>query len=450
MRRSPPTNHVMRNSGEPLPLRERVPGSGVAGGRPYNGTLRYGAPADPRRRQMSDSPSGPPDYSAVSGSTRQLTRQILWSLRPLSWLVALCVITGAAVPLVAPLQPRFDATSLIVLQQAVGRTATLPQVVRTVFEDGDVARIVVDDPALGGDPDELIPDRLDVVIELDSIVFQVVGRSSDPAEATLLSEVGAAALLDQLNRAGSSLGSFALLSPAQVPSTPAFAVAVEIQSAFGAALGWLVGLALVALVAIASRPTVTDLDVASSIGTRLLGVVDMPVVTQTFPGPRGVAGLGQVTRRITEAPTSRIMMVSESPLTLQRQALVVMVAAVLAPLRTTILTAPRALHNAAVTHAQPSRPRSAVQESRREIELIEGTGALDALDPHQVPASVILVIHRGMRQSRLRTLAGDYARQDLLGVVVLDRPRGQRATQVTGSNDDATNVRRAVPPSSTL
>ncbi len=458
MQRSSPNTAVMLNSGVPFPPSDRGPEIGVANGRPQRGPLESGATDDPRSQlpaqpgllrassRAPDAPSGPPDYSAVSGSTRQLTRQILWSLRSLSSLMALGIIAGATVPLLTPLEPRFEATSLIVLQQTVGRPATLPQLVRTVFEDGPVASIVVADPAIGGDPDALIPDRLDIVIELDSIVFRVVGRSADPAAATQLAEVGATALLDQLNRSGSSLGSFAVLNPAQVPSTPSFAIAVEIQSVFGAVLGWLVAVALIVFIALLRRPTVGGPDVSTAIGWPFLGVVDMPVVTETFPGPRGVAGLGQVVRRIAEATTSRIMMVSEARLTRQRQALLVMVAVVLAPLRTTVLTAPRELHLATVEHRRGSSPPPAVDGAPPDIELIEGTGALDALDPHRVAASVVLVIHRGMRRSRLRALAGDYAKQDLLGVVILDRASRPRAARAAGTGGDVTHSSRAVTP----
>ncbi len=353
----------------------------------------------------------------MTAGARSRSAHIVVGLRTYAWLLLGCVLLGGAVPLLRPVPPSYEAEALIVVRQLVGRAIALPGLGERVFNSGTVARRVASDPAIGGDPRTLIPDRLDVVIEPDSIVFTVVGRSPDPTEAAWLANLGAVAFVDELNRGGSTLGSFALQSEAQVPSAPRFALGPLPQAALGAATGLAVGCVLAMLLGLVRRQVVTAADI-EAIGANALGTVVLPArAAGRFPSPRAVPGVAALTRRLATTPSGRVMLVSQPSVGAERLRLLVMLAVSLIRLRMVSIQASPQVRKAVSSHPENAGRPMMQRDPLGRLVLVDGSQAIDALQP---AALVILVIRIGMPRSQLRRMAALYAREDLLGAVIVD------------------------------
>ena len=376
----------------------------------------------------------------MSSDRQRYDRYVTWSLRHFGWVLLVCVLVGAAAPLLAaPTVTTYQADALVVARQLTPNPRVLPALAESVFADGAVARAVADDPSLGAGTGTggLIPDRVSVVAGPDSITMVVQGRDGDPGTAARLANTAAAAFAAELNRGGSGVGEFAVQAPAVVPTTPLDQISDPLRAGIGALAGLVLGLGLVASVAAMYGPCVTAWDVESAVGVPLLGTVDLPrAAPGSYLGPRGIKGIATVTRWLATAPPGRLTLVSAPAAEGMRHRIYVMAAIAMSTVRPVKLEAPGdvvwAVRQQAPRGATPV-PSSAGPEVSDELALVDGASPWEILDPAATTVSVVAVAQLGISRRRLRALALDYLNGGLVGVILVRRRLGlRRARGVPG------------------
>ena len=155
-------------------------------------------------------------------------------MRHYGWVVAVCVLIGAAAPLLA-VRPEttYQANSVVVARSVTANPRVLPTLGASAFGDGAVAAAVAADPVVGGGTGDLIPDRLSLVAGPDSITMVVQARDPNPQRAAELADVAATAFAAELNRTGSGVGEFAVPAAAVVPDVPLEPVADSLLAELG-------------------------------------------------------------------------------------------------------------------------------------------------------------------------------------------------------------------------
>jgi hypothetical protein len=302
----------------------------------------------------------------------------------------------------------------------------LPDLAQNVFADGAVASAVAKDPAVHGAIAGLIPDRISLVAGQDSIALDVQAFDADPVTAARLANLAAAAFVDELNRAAAGNGQFALQSAAVVPTVPLDQLSPALWAAAGAVAGLLLGLGIIALLALLRRPVLTPDDVDSATGAPLLGTVRLPVLRRDdYPGPLGVPGIATVTRALAGASPGRLLVISAPADAGLRDRLFTMLAVAMWTVRPTKVAAPDAVVAAVSRHCHALRDtgRTPPGHDVGELILVDGGSPLDVLDPATTTVSVVAVVRRGIRRRALESLASDYANGGGLVGVVLVRAR---------------------------
>lgn len=340
-------------------------------------------------------------------------------------MVVACALAMAAATLfVAPASRTYESTALVIARELNVERSVLPRLGSAVFGSGAVANAVVADPALGGDAEDLIPDRLSLVAAEDSIVFIVQGRDSAPTDAARLANVAATAFVEQLNRGGAGIGEFALQAEAVVPSQPLSTLSTKLRVLVGGFAGILLGLGLVALVAAVRRPVVTSGDVERAVAVPVLGSMQLPAVTRRDSGPLRAHGLATVARWLAALPPGRLVLISPRSATGIRQRVYVLLTVALWTLRPVRLEAAPPVIEAAEQHRlEVVRAGSAVRSrgtARDALVVVDGGSPIEIVDPARTTLSVVVIVPRGLSQRRLRRLTLDYQGQELVGVVLVD------------------------------
>jgi hypothetical protein len=382
----------------------------------------------------------------VRSDRQRYDRYVTWSLRHFGWMILVCVLVGAAAPLLAaPTVTTYQADALVVARTLAPNPRVLPTLAESVFGDGAVAAAVTKDASLKTGEGALIPDRLSVVAGPDSITMVVQGRDGDPATAARLANVGAAAFAAELNRGGSGVGEFTVQAPAVVPTTPLDRVSNPLRAGIGALAGLVLGLGLVASVAAMHGPCVTAWDVERAVGVPLLGTVDLPrAAPGAYLGPRGIKGIATVTRWLATAPPGRLTFVSSPAAEGMRHRIYVMAAIAMSTVRPLRLKAPEAVVHAVRQQAPRGRTPASGAEADAELSLIDGASPEDILDPAATTVSVVAVAPLGISRRRLRALALDYLNGGLVGVVLVRRRLGLRRARVPAG--PTTSTPRALRP----
>jgi hypothetical protein len=384
---------------------------------------------------------------ALSFEGPRFARRLVWCLRHYGWVLVVCVLVGAAVPLlvVSP-GTTFQAEGVVVARQLTANPRVLPSLAEAVFADGAVASAVGADPAAGG-TGGLIPDRLSVVTGPDSITMEVQYRDEDPGTAAHLAGVAADAFAAELNRAGAGVGLFSVQSAPVIPTVPLDTLADSVRAGLGALAGLVIGLGLVALIAVLRRPCVTSDDVDGAVGVRLLGTVDLPrSAPGVYLGARGVRGIATVTRWLATTPPGRLTFISTPSASGIRHRIYVMVAIAMSTVRSLRLEAHPEIVEAVrrhSPHAADATPAGAHSQETGELILADGGSPVQIADPADTSAFFVAVAPLGISQRRLRALALDYFNAGLVGVVLVQRRLLGRPGKVTpGSPEQAA---RAVP-----
>lgn len=335
---------------------------------------------------------------------------LVWGVRRMAWLILGFVLAGAVVlpKVTATDAPTFQATALIVVRQIAVKPAVLPPLAKAVFSsDAMVRRVSTAATAAGltnvGGRAGLIPDRVGLVAAEDSIVLVVLGRSDDPGQAAQLADLGAAAFVDELNRIGSGVATFAVDSRARVPAGAADdqGPPMPLMAVAGGTAGLLIGLSLLWAVARLRRPLLDRTDVETRLGTRLLGTVIAPAAK---PDRTRVAqettGVASVARALLRSPYTTVILVSSSGTGTVRRFLL----GLLPP----ILYA----DGSAADHTADGQAYTTVADM----------SDLDvAMTVRQDDAGIVLVLRYGAPAGPARRVLAHYRSSDICGVVMVDR-----------------------------
>lgn len=357
----------------------------------------------------------------MSADVSRQSGRLTWYVRHYAWLVVACVLALAAAPLLLGTgESRYQAETLVVAQQLTANQEVLPQLAESVFAGGAVESAVAADPAVeGGD---LIPERLSVVTAEDSIAIVVQARDLDPTVAARLANLAAEAYVEELNRGGAGVGTFAVQAPAVVPAEPMSTMSPVLRAAAGALGGLILGCGLVALVRTIRRPVLDFQDVEEAAGAPLLGIVELPRARgHAFPGPRGVRGVAAVSRALAGVPAGRLLLVSTAADAGPRQRLFVMVATALRTVRGVGIEAPPEVAQAVERHALEDATSSPASP---DLLLIDGGSPVDLFSPGMVNVSVVAAAPRGVPRRTLRRLVSEYVGNGLVGVILLDEQIG--------------------------
>lgn len=356
-----------------------------------------------------------------------VSTRFAWALRTYGWMVLACALALAAAPLLLEQEePSYQADALVVARQLGVPPEALPRLGQAVFDGDALEARVAADPTVGGDPTELVPERLSLVAAEDSIVLVVQGRDPDPVAAANLATLGASILADELNRGGAGVGVFALQAPASVPTEPLDAPDHRLLMVVGALAGVVLGLGLVALVATLRRPVITAADVRETVGVPLLGTVRLVRARRhTYHGPVGVRGIATVTRWLGTVPPGRLLFISPSSTTSVRRRVLVMVAVALGILRRVRAEGPPEVLDAIERLRLGNGAVPPRADTSDELVLVDGSSPLEVVDPATTHVSAVVVAPLGVRRRRLHALASDYMDAGLVGVVLVELRLGR-------------------------
>jgi len=234
-----------------------------------------------------------------------------WGVRRYPWVLVLSIVVCAGLlPLVSILQrPTYAATSLVVARSAEVDLAALPRYGQAVFDDGTVARQV--GQVLGVSSTDVVPSIASVEAIQDSVVFRVVGRSGSPERAARISNVAARAFVRRLNVPGAGVGDFIIQSKASRPNKPEPAVpGLPYSPLLGGAAGVFIGVGVIGLMLLVTRPVIDGVSAAALAGVPLLATLKVRRPEgESSIGREDVAGLAYLGRQLRAIGSDAVFLV---------------------------------------------------------------------------------------------------------------------------------------------
>lgn len=343
-----------------------------------------------------------------------------WGLRRYMWLVLVCLALGAVVtPRVADrLQPPVEAEALVIAQRLDMELVALPRYGEAVFDNGLVAQAVAAKFPRMSPIEDIVPDRVSLVADQDSIVFRVIGRDVDPQTAADLANTAAEAFIPALNVTGVGAGLFALQSPATPPAAAEEPLSSRLATPIGLVAGMVLALALVSLILIVRRPVLSAEDAEDVTGVPVLGMVKVPRTRRSvFAPPEDFPGLVPVCRRLLNLSTPTVVLVSRRRDQRARRQLTAALAQILARVRDVRLIGPtmpelpgirsigtfeleEMVTELEAAAAGASDETRASADGRGRLSLVDSSEPLDLVHPPRLTAAV-LVVRVGIRSAAL-------------------------------------------------
>ena len=379
----------------------------------------------------------------MSGPGRDAIGVLRWGLRRY-WLVFLaCLLLGAvAAPFVASsVEKPAEAEALIVATRVDTSLTALPRYGETIFDSGQVAQAV--SQQFGGDVPlkDVVPDRVALVADQDSILFRVVGYDPDPQTAADLANAAAETFVVVLNAPGAGVGEFTVLSEARAPGPPGPVLGQRLAVLAGVATGVVLGLAAVSLLLAVRRPVIDAAGVDDATGVPALGVVTVPRTRRgEFPQPDRFPGLIPVCRRLLRLRTPTIVLVSRAREERLRGQVSVALTSVLMRVRDVRFTGPAHLHDVvserlAASGAHPGRRTLADTDGPTGLTVIDSNDPLDLVQPPELTAAV-LVAREGISSAALRAAVLEHLGGSAEARVLLVK-RGRRTRSGSASRGRA-------------
>jgi capsular polysaccharide biosynthesis protein len=377
-----------------------------------------------------------------------------WGLRRYRLVFLVCLLLGGALGPLAALQRNVpvEAEALVVAQRLDMDLTALPRYGQAVFNNGDVTRAILARLGSDGSYDDVIPDRVQLVAEQDSIIFRVLGRDTDPKTAADIANTAAETFVDTLNGPGAGVGTFALQSAAMAPAARADTPDALLAIPVGIGAGVLLGLAVVCVLLVARRPVVDPVDAEEATGVSALGSVIVPRTPKgRIARPEDLAGLAPVCRRLLALPTPIVVLVSRPRDERVRQQLSVALANVLQRVRRVRFVGPPNLRELVGEAEAPVRPQGARPASEADtpssVTLVDSNEPLDLVQPPESTATV-LVVWEGIGGAALRAAVtehlGGSAEARLL---MVKRGRKVSGQPVRGHQGDKDSSREEALPS---
>ena len=377
-----------------------------------------------------------------------------WGLRRYRLVFLVCLLLGGTLGPLAALQRNVpvEAEALVVAQRLDMDLTALPRYGQAVFNNGEVTRAITARLGSDGSYDDVIPDRVQLVAEQDSIIFRVLGRDTDPKTAADIANTAAETFVDTLNEPGAGVGTFALQSAAMAPAARADTPDALLAIPIGICAGILLGLAVVCVLLVARRPVVDPVDAEEATGVTALGSVIVPRTPKgRIARPEDLAGLAPVCRRLLALPTPIVVLVSRPRDERVRQQLSVALANVLQRARRVRFVGSPNLREMVGEAEAPVRPQGAQPASEADtsssLTLVDSNEPLDLVQPPESTATV-LVVWEGIGGAALRAAVtehlGGSAEARLL---MVKRGRKVPGQPVRGQQGDKDSPREEALPS---
>ncbi|MBA3249259.1 MAG: hypothetical protein H0T66_02865 [Geodermatophilaceae bacterium] len=346
--------------------------------------------------------------SAVAGDALDT---LWWGVRHFGLLFLGCLVAGVATfPLIVTRGgPAYEASALVVAHPLDMAIAEVPGFARAQFDDGAVAGAIAAQFHNVGAPDEIVPDRVWLTVEPDSIVLRVSGQASSGPVAADLANAAAATLVAELNRAATGGDSFQLQSPALPSATEVRSpVGTAVAVGLGAGAGIALGLALIAVLLLVRRPVLDAADATEITGLPVLGTITLSQLRSgRHPAPPAeIPGMVAVCRRLLTTGPRVVVLTSAGRADARRRQVLVALAALLG------------------------------QARKPDLTLVEDPGPSAVLDPAVSSTSIVLVpigvSERALRSAATATTIRSGSRQllmmrtELVGRQRLRRGRGRR------------------------
>jgi capsular polysaccharide biosynthesis protein len=354
-----------------------------------------------------------------------------WGLRRYRLLFCVCLLVGAAVaPFAASKLDRpADSEALIIAQRLDMSLTALPRYGEAVFNDGQVAQAV--SPLSDGVAyKDIVPDKVSLVADQDSIVFRVVGHDPDPNTAADIANTAAATFIQSLNAPGVGVGAFTQLRPAEPPAATGKGVSRLLAIPVGIATGLMLGLAAVSLLLVGRRPVIDAAGVEEATGVPPLGTVTVPRTRRgQFARPDQFPGLIPVCRRLLRLQMPTIVLVSQPHEDQLRRQLSVALTGVLMRVRHVRFTGPAELREVVEERRAALGPDAGQRllsetDGPAGLTVIDSTDPLDLVQPPELTAAV-LVAREGVSSAALRGAVLEHLGGSAQARVVLVK-RGRR------------------------
>lgn len=340
---------------------------------------------------------------AIHTGVSDAVSTLAWGVRHFALVFAGCVLAVAALFtfLVTRGPPTYEASALVVAQQLGLDLAALHGHAETTFGDGEVARAITAQFGNVGDSDSIVPDRVSLSAEQDSIALRVSGHDSSAQGAADLANAAATAFVDRLNLSGEGVGSFELQSRARPPARSVQELPAAVVVALGLAAGAIMGLAAVSLLLIVRRPVLDAADAAETTGIPVMGTISLPRVrTGRNPALTDIGGLIPVCRRLLALRPQVIVLTNAGRSARQRHQIYLGLAGVLGQVRAVrLLTEPS--QSDPTSDVDPGAGSMHVDERAAAITLVEGPGPFDA-DP-SIASAAVLLVPEGIAEHALRS-----------------------------------------------
>ena len=345
----------------------------------------------------------------MSDPGRDAIGVLRWGIRRYWPVFLVCILLGAvAAPYAAGrIEKPAEADALIVATRLDMSLTAMPRYGETVFDNGQVAQVISQNFGDAVPLKNIVPDRVSLVADQDSIVFRVVGHDRDPQIAADLANTAATTFVDALNAPGAGVGVFQLLSEAETPVSPDPALGQKLAIPVDAATGVMLGLAAVSLLLAVRRPVIDAAGVDDATGVPALGVVTVPRTRRGQSArPDQFPGLIPVCRRLLRLKTPTIVLVSRASEERLRGQVSVALASVLMRVRDVQFVGPADLHEVVTDRqsalgATPGRRDLSDADGPTGLTVIDSNDPLDLVQPPELTAAV-LVAREGISSAALR------------------------------------------------
>jgi capsular polysaccharide biosynthesis protein len=382
----------------------------------------------------------------MRASSNDAVGVLAWGLRRYSGLFIACLLLGAVLAPLVILQRNTpaEAEALVIAQRLDMDLNALPRYGVAVFNNGQVAQAVATHLGDLGAVDEVIPERVSLVAEQDSIVFRVVGHDLDPATAATLANVGAEAFVQALNAVGAGAGVFGLQSPAEPAGEGTSRFGVLLAVPIGLVAGVVLGLAAVSVLLVTRRPVLDAVDAEDVTGVPVLGTVTVPRTRRGVFAPTDeFTGLVPMCRLVLKMPTPTVVLVSQPQDAPLREQVSAAMASVLMRIREVRFIGPSevqallAERRAAVGHGFDGAASG-------RLTLVDSREPLDLVLPPEGTATV-LVVPVGIRSAALRAALVEHLGGSAEARILLVK-RGRRSRAGSTSRPDHTDETRQLEP----
>jgi hypothetical protein len=363
--------------------------------------------------------------------------RMLGMMRQYLWLVVLLLTWGAAAGAASAVlggeHAHYEASALVIAKDVPSRgdarilAEQLPRLGEAVFTSGSVADRAVADGRLPFPPEQLIPEHAVLEPLEGTIVLRVKGIADEAGLAAVIANRVAAAFVTDLNRAGPGVGRFAIQDRARPPDEPVAGTSAAALVGVGIGGGFMLALALVALIMLIRRPVLSAADLENASAAPVLAALDLPVLGRPVGDPRQVVGLGALVRRLVGDEWRVCAFVSIPRADRHRSQLAALVSRTLAPSGTVALVAP----SAEIAQRQLGDAPVDVVDTFESAEAAESAWvvmdgpSVDRVDIPQVlpsAAGLVLVVKSGTSRTAVEEAVAQLRDDELLGIVFV-RPR---------------------------